>query len=33
MSHDIVDNSRLWAGLRSQRLVVPGRVENEFPNE
>ena len=33
MSHDIVDDSRLWTALGSQRLVVPGRVENEFPNE
>ena len=33
MSHDIVDNSRLWTGFGPQGLVVPGGVEHEFPNQ
>jgi hypothetical protein len=30
MSHDIVDNSRLWTGLGPQRLVVASWVENQL---
>src|ERR1700733_1896806 len=33
MSHDIVDNSRLWTALGTQGLVVASWVENEFANE
>src|SRR5580704_8034654 len=33
MSHDIVDNSRLWTGLGTQRLIVASRVEYELADE